>query len=614
MQRLPLWRHVLLGLTLLLGMLFALPNLYGYGPAVRLSGPLAQEAESKWRSALEQAQLTPVAVERDERGVLLHFADVETQLKAQDALETWRSATADHLTTLELISLAPAWLRSLGARPMTLGLDLQGGVHFLMEVDLQPVLNRRATEAMREMARALRRQGVPYETITQRNGEMILITLQKAQDREAALKALADQRTEWQAQQADANAPFLVRLHLEPNTLQTIQRNALEQNMTTLRNRIDELGVAEPVVQRQGNSAIVVELPGIQDTTAAKNIIGATATIAFHLVDTQHDPAQAQTTGLVPPGSLLEHDRRGRPVLLQREVIVSGDQLINAVSSVDTTTASPAVLVTLNGQGAQRMAQVTQSNIGKPMAVVYMEYKPIETPPGAPPAHRMERQVISVATIQSAFGSRFQITGLERQEARTLSLLLRAGSLAAPLQIVEERTVGPSLGKANVQSGLLAGTLGTALVLLFMAVYYRAFGLIAGAALLLNLVLLVGLLSLLGVTLTLPGIAGIVLTLGMAVDANVLINERIREEQDGGMSPHASIHAGYDRALATITDSNLTTLIAAVILFVIGTGPIKGFAVTLSAGIATSMFSAVFGSRALVDLIFGGRRLKSLPI
>ena len=613
MQRLPRWRHALLGLTLLLGMLYALPNLYGYGPAVRLSGPLAQASESQWRAALEQAQLEPVAVERDERGVLLHFADVETQLEAQAALETWRSATPERLTTLELISLAPAWLRSLGARPMTLGLDLQGGVHFLMEVDLQPILTRRATEMVREMARALRSQGIPYETMTHRNGE-ILITLQKAQDREAVLKALADQRTDWQAQEADANAPLLVRLHLEPSALQTIQRNALEQNMTTLRNRIDELGVAEPVVQRQGNSAIVVELPGIQDTTAAKDIIGATATIAFHLVDDQHDPAQAQATGLVPPGSLLEHDRRGSPVLLQREVIVSGDQLINAVSSVDTTTGSPAVLVTLNGQGAQRMAQVTQGNIGKPMAVVYMEYKPIKTAPGAPPAHRLEKQVISVATIQSAFGSRFQITGLDRLEARTLSLLLRAGSLAAPLQIVEERTVGPSLGKANVRSGLLAGTLGTALVLLFMAAYYRAFGLIAGAALLLNLVLLVGVLSMLGVTLTLPGIAGIVLTLGMAVDANVLINERIREEQDGGMSPQASIHAGYDRALATITDSNLTTLIAAVILFVIGTGPIKGFAVTLSAGIATSMFSAVFGSRSLVDLIFGGRRLKRLSI
>jgi preprotein translocase subunit SecD len=331
-------------------------------------------------------------------------------------------------------------------------------------------------------------------------------------------------------------------------------------------------------------------------------------------VDTQHDPAQAQTTGLVPPGSLLEHDRQGRPVLLQREVIVSGDQLINAISSVDPTTSSPAVLVTLNSQGAQRMAQVTQSNIGKPMAVVYMEYKPIKTPPGAPPAHRLERQVISVATIQSAFSSRFQITGLARQEAHTPSLLLRAGSLAAPLQIIEERTVGPSLGKANVQSGLLAGAVGTGLILLFMAIYYRAFGLIAGAALLLNLILLVGLLSLLGVTLTLPGIAGIVLTLGMAVDANVLINERIREELDAGLAPQASIRAGYDRAFATITDSNLTTLIAALILFVIGTGPIKGFAVTLSAGIATSMFSAVFGSRSLVDLIFGGRRLGSLSI
>ncbi len=603
----------MLGFALLLGVLFALPNLYGYGPAVRLSGPRVQESQAQWQALLEQAQVVPVAMEQGNHNVLLRFADVETQLKAQDALENWRSTHPDHLTTLELSPLAPSWLMSLGARPMTLGLDLQGGVHFLMDVDLQPVLSRRATEAVREMARALRQRSIPYEEMVHHSGE-ITIRLQREQDRDAALQALADQLAEWQPQPADPSSPRLMRLAPEPRTLETIQRNALEQNMTTLRNRIDELGVAEPVVQRQGNSAIVVELPGIQDTTAAKNIIGATATIAFHLLDTQHDPAQAQSTGLVPPGSLLEHDRQGRPVLLQREIIVSGDQLINAVSSVDTTSGSPAVLVTLNSQGAQRMARVTQSNIGQPMAVVYMEYKPIRTPPGAPPAHRLEKQVISVATIQSAFSSRFQITGLDRQEAHTLSLLLRAGSLAAPLQIVEERTVGPSLGKANVRRGLLAGTVGTALVLLFMAVYYRAFGLIAGAAMLLNLVLLVGLLSLLGVTLTLPGIAGIVLTLGMAVDANVLINERIREELEEGLAPQASIRAGYHRAFATIIDSNLTTLIAALILFGIGTGPIKGFAVTLSAGIATSMFSAVFGSRSLVDLIFGGRRLKSLPI
>ena len=613
MQRLPLWRHVMLGLTLLLGILFALPNLYGFGPAIRLSGPGVEESQTQWLTLLEQAEVAPVAIERENHDVLLHFTDVETQLKAHDALEGWRTSHPDHLVTLELSPRAPSWLLSLGAKPMTLGLDLQGGVHFLMEVDLQPVLTRRATEAVREMARALRQRGIPYEEMVHHSTE-ILIRLQQEQDRDAALQALADQLAAWQPQAADPRSPRLLRLTLEPDTLEAIQRNALEQNMTTLRHRIDELGVAEPVVQRQGSSAIVVELPGIQDTTAAKNIIGATATIAFHLVDTQHSPTQAQSTGLVPPGSLLEQDRQGRPILLQREVIVSGDQLINAVSSMDPTTASPAVLVTLNSQGARRMAAVTQSNIGKPMAVVYMEYKPIETPPGAPVAHRLEKRVISVATIQSAFSSRFQITGLDRQEAHTLALLLRAGSLAAPLQIVEERTVGPSLGQANVQRGLLASTVGTALVLLFMAVYYRAFGLIADAAMLLNLVLLVGLLSLLGVTLTLPGIAGIVLTLGMAVDANVLINERIREELDGGLTPQASIRAGYQRAFATIIDSNLTTLIAALILFSIGTGPIKGFAVTLSAGIATSMFSAVFGSRALVDLIFGSRRLKSLPI
>jgi preprotein translocase subunit SecD len=463
--------------------------------------------------------------------------------------------------------------------------------------------------------RVLREARVRYVTVTAK-AEGLSVKFGDAQSRDKAADVMAKELQELNIETQDQGDSYLVEATLPPKELQKIRKLALQQNITTLRNRVNALGVSEPVIQQQGERRIVVELAGAQDPARVKEILSATATLEYRLVDTEHSVDDA-LAGRVPAGSKLYKDREGRPVLLKRQVIVTGNQITDASSGFDQRSGQPAVFVSLDGQGARRMRDITTENVGKPMAVVFIENRMVTRMVDDKPVKHREQveQVISVANILEPFGARFQTTGISNsEEARNLALLLRAGALAAPIEIVEERTIGPSLGQDNINQGIMSVVFGMAAVVLFMAVYYKVFGLVADLTLLMNLVLIVGVLSILQATLTLPGIAGIVLTVGMAVDANVLIYERIREEVRLGSTPQASIHAGFEKALATIVDSNLTTLIAAVVLFSFGTGPIKGFAVVLFIGILTSMFTAIWGTRAVVNLIFGHRRLKSLPV
>ena len=491
---------------------------------------------------------------------------------------------------------------------MTLGLDLQGGVHFLMQVDMDTARGQQLDRFVDDIRAVLRDQGIRYVSV-RHEGNGLIVQLRSAEDRDQTMNLL---RTDQSLQglnvtELPAGETFGISATVQEQQLLALQQTALKQNITTLRNRVNELGVAEPVIQQQGADRVVVQLPGVQDTVEAKKIIGATATLEYRAVDEANDAFTASQTGRIPPESRLYTDENGNPVLLKKRLIVSGDQLIGASASFDQQTGQPSVSVTLDGVGSKRMLDFTRDNVGNRMAVVYIEQKP---------NGRKIEDVISVAVVREPFGKRFQTTGLDSiQEASKLSLLLRAGALAAPMEIVEERTVGPSLGADNVAQGFKAVTIGFVLVLVFMAIYYRVFGLVANLALFANLVLLVALLSMLGATLTMPGIAGIVLTIGMAVDANVLIFERIREEIRNGNTPQASIRAGYEKAFSTIADANITTLIAAFVLFLFGTGPVKGFAVTLSLGIVTSMFTAIMGTRAVINLIYGGKkRVRKLAI
>jgi preprotein translocase subunit SecD len=496
---------------------------------------------------------------------------------------------------------------------MYLGLDLRGGVHFLLRVDMEAAINQAVERYLSDIRTVLREAKIRYLAVA-REGETIKI---KFDDREDLIRAESElNRAFHQLVVSKDEAELVLKARLSDAEKQEIKRFALKQNLTTLRNRVNELGVAEPVIQQQGEDRIVVQLPGVQDTARAKEILGATATLEFRLVDVEHD-LESAIKGHLPVGAKLYYDRSGKPVLLKRQVIVSGDQIVDASSGFDQSSGTPAVFVTLDSVGAKKMDLVTKENIGKPMAVVFIENR-VETKIVDGQMVRTRKrveEVINVATIRGRFGKRFQITGLDStEEARNLALLLRAGALAAPMDIIEERTVGPSLGQENIRRGFLATVLGFSLVLGFTAWYYKVFGLVADLALALNVVLLIALMSMLQATLTLPGIAGIVLTVGMAVDANVLINERIKEELRNGNSPQASIYAGYERAFATILDSNITTLIAALVLFGLGSGPIKGFAVTLSLGILTSMFTAILVTRMIINWIYGSRRVARLSI
>ncbi|NND44924.1 MAG: protein translocase subunit SecD, partial [Xanthomonadales bacterium] len=548
--------------------------------------------------ALADEQIAYKSREQSGNRILYRFRNADDQIKAAEALQ--EELGDSYVVALNLAHATPDGLRAIGGKPLTLGLDLQGGVHFLMQVDMDTARSQQLDRYVDDIRAALRDERIRYVSV-RREGNGLVAMLRSAEDRDRTMNILrSDQSLEGlELDELPAGETFGIRATVQEQQLLELQQTALRQNITTLRNRVNELGVAEPVIQQQGAERVVVQLPGVQDTVEAKKIIGATATLEYRAVDESNDPFSAAQSGRIPPDSRL-YNYEGGPILLKKRLIVSGDQLIGASAGFDPQSSSPMVSVTLDGVGASRMLDFTRNNVGNRMAVVYIEQKP--------GGQRVE-DVISVAVVREPFGKRFQTTGLDSiGEASQLALLLRAGALAAPMEIVEERTVGPSLGQDNIDQGFKSVVIGFILVLVFMALYYRVFGLVANVALFANLVLLIAMLSMLGATLTMPGIAGIVLTVGMAVDANVLIFERIREEVRNGNTPQASIRAGYEKAFSTIADANITTLIAAFVLFLFGTGPIKGFAITLSIGILTSMFTAIMGTRALVNLIYGRRK------
>ncbi|OAI13227.1 preprotein translocase subunit SecD [Methylomonas lenta] len=610
----PLWKNILVLTVLVFAILYSLPNLFGNDPAVQLASsnatPLQQNQADEVASSLKDAGFELKSFEFKDGKVLARFQNTDEQMKAADMLRNKMSGQAT--VALNLAPATPDWLRALGAEPMYLGLDLRGGVHFLLEVDMDTALKQADERYINDIRSAFRDAKVRYQSVS-KESDGIKVVLTDEENRVIAAQVLDK---DFHNLDLTENGPNEFLLTMPEREIIAIKKAALDQNITTLRNRVNELGVAEPIIQQQGSSRIVVQLPGVQDTARAKELLGTTATLEYRSVDVEHDVKTA-VEGHVPVGSRLYKDKNGAPVLLKRSVIVTGDQITDASSGLDQD-GQAAVFITLDGIGAKKMGKFTQDNIGKPMAVVFIEYKSdTQIVDGKKVQHKEKiEKVISVATIRDSFSKRFQTTGLDSpQEARTLALLLRAGALAAPVEIVEERTVGPSLGQENIDQGMTSINIGFLLVVVFMLIYYRAFGLIANFALIFNVVLLTAILSLLQATLTLPGMAGIVLTMGMAVDANVLINERIREELRNGNSPQASIYVGYEKAFATILDSNVTTLLVALLLFGFGTGPVKGFAVVLSLGILTSMFTAITGTRMLVNWIYGGdHRLEKISI
>ncbi len=610
MNQYPAWKYILILTVLLLGALFALPNLYGEDPAIQVTSTrgfeLSQVLESDIDNALAAEQIGYKSREQGEDRLLYRFESSDDQLRASELMQ--EALGDNYVVALNLAHATPDWLRSFGGKPLTLGLDLQGGVHFLMQLDMETARAQALDRYVQDIRAALREAGVRYVSVRQ-EGDGVRVLLRTAENRNEAVRIIeADQSLQGlELTELAAGETFGLQGTILEAQLQELQQTALKQNITTLRNRVNELGVAEPVIQQQGADRVVVQLPGVQDMAEAKKILGATATLEYRAVDEANDPFSAAQSGRIPSDSRLYTDKLGNPILLKKRLIVSGDQLIGASAGFDQQSGTPQVSVTLDGVGASRMLDFTRENVGNRMAVVYIEQKAS--------GQRIE-DVISVAVVREPLGKRFQTTGLDSiKEASQLSLLLRAGALAAPMEIAFQRTVGPSLGADNIERGFQSVLIGFVLVLIFMAIYYRVFGLVANLALAANLVLLIALLSALGATLTMPGIAGIVLTVGMAVDANVLIFERIREEIDNGNTPQASIRAGYEKAFSTIADANVTTLIAAFVLFLFGTGPVKGFAVTLSLGIVTSMFTAIMGTRSVINLIYGGRkRVEKLSI
>lgn len=600
---------------IMFGALYALPNLYGEDPAVQISGKRGLEVTASTldsvKSELDSANINYRSAALENGQILVRFDNYERQQNARDAL--LKGLGDQYSVALNLTPATPEWLDNLGAVPMKLGLDLSGGVHFLMEVDMKTAMDRAKLNMSDTFKAKLREEKIRYKRVAEA-GNGVEVVLRSVEDLEQAERIL--KRIDPGYVFVDDEDNLSLKVTMSDQKIKETRENAISQNITIIRNRVNELGVAEPLVQRQGQKHIVVELPGVQDTAKAKEILGATATLSFHMVDQQGDVMSA-VNGRVPPGSFLVNDKNNQPVLLKKRAILTGEHIVGANSGRDQQTQQPAVFVDLDATGGDKMSRGTRGNVGKPMATVFIESVATgEKNPDGSLKFKKEMEVISVATIQSRLGRSFQITG-ERSPAaaHNLALLLRAGALIAPIAIVEERTVGPSLGAENVQLGLQAIMWGFALVLAFMMIYYRKFGVVANLALAANLVLIVGIMSLIpGATLTLPGMAGIVLTVGMAVDANVLIFERIREELRDGQSVQQSIHRGYDAAFSTIFDANITTLIAAIILFAVGTGPIKGFAVTLSIGIVTSMFTSIIGTRAVVNAIWGGKKLDKLSI
>jgi preprotein translocase subunit SecD len=609
MNRYPLWRYGVILVTLLFALIYTLPNFFGESPAVQVSSLKAtvkvnEQTEQAVVAALSGAKVEHAGIQRDANSIKVRFATPDIQIRARDVLEQALNPDRTdpvYITALNLLSSSPQWLSRLRALPMYLGLDLRGGVHFLMQVDTQEALSKRIESTTSDLRGLLRDKNVRHAGI-QRNGNAVEVSFRDAETRDRARDVLRDNQPDLAiAQQGSGNDLKLVATLTEA-AVRSFLDTSLQQNITTLNNRINELGVAEPVIQRQGLDRIVVQLPGVQDTARAKDILGRTATLEARLVDLSAEAQQAVLgQGPVPFGSELFRQGRGAPVVLKKEAIFTGQQLTGAAATFDEN-QQPAVAVNLNDAGGRSLREVSRANIKKPMAVVLFE--------------KGKGEVLTVATIQSELGSRFQITGMgTAQNSNDTALLLRAGALAAPMSIIEERTIGPSLGAENIDKGFQSVAWGFLAIAAFMTLYYALFGLFSTVALAFNLMLLVALLSLLQATLTLPGMAAIALTLGMAIDANVLINERVREELRSGASPQAAINLGYERAWATILDSNITTLIAGVALLTFGSGPIKGFAVVHCLGILTSMFSAVFFSRGLVNLWYGSqKRLSRLSI
>ena len=611
----PLWKNIMLVAVALISIVYALPNLYSEDPVLQISSQLS-EAPKKLKAhvaaLLDAAQIKYSVMTASDANVNVRFASTDTQLLARDVI---KNALGSHYTVaLNLMPSTPNWLRALRAEPMKQGLDLRGGVHFLLDVDVDSVVNRRYEGLTKNIGQELRESGIRYAGIRYIADKGIDVRFRTPEAQNDALANLEQKISGLEFHKIKDG--ISLRGALSATELNAIRQNTIEQTMSILRNRVNELGVGEAVVQQQGATRVSVDLPGIQDAARAKQILGGTATLQFHLVDSTNNPEIAKQTGAVPLGSKL-YMMDGHPILLKRQVVLSGDSITSAVSSFDQQTASPDVQIQLGGGGESFFTKVTRENIGKRMAIVFVESKTtVKTVNGkAIRTTEREERVISAPVIQNALGNNFQITGLaDSKEASDLSLLLRAGALPAAIYPVEERTVGPTLGKENIKRGMISLEVGMGLILILMILYYRFFGLVANIALLLNLILLCALLSMIGATLTLPGIAGIVLTVGMAVDANVLIYERIREELRHGLSPQAAIYAGYERAFSTILDANITTLIVAIVLFSVGTGPVRGFAVTLSLGLLTSMLTGVTYTRAIVNAFYGGRNVQKLSI
>ncbi len=598
-----------------IGFVYAIPNLYTENPVVQISAGTDEDTETiknQVESILKNANMDykSLVVERD--GVEIVFSSTDSQLLARDMIKN--SLGSDYTVALNLAPSTPAWLEAIHADPMKQGLDLRGGVHFLLEVDVESVISRRYEGVMKNIGQELREAGIRYSGIRYLSDKGIELRFRDSESMENALVELRQKISDVVFVKTKTQNSILGAI--SPAELNSIRQNTIEQTMSILRNRVNELGVGEAVVQQQGATRVAVDLPGIQDAARAKQILGGTATLEFHLVDQENDPFIAKQTGVVPVNDKL-YMMDGHPILLKRQVVLSGDSITSAVSSFDQQTASPSVQIQLGGGGESLFTKVTRENIGKRMAIVFVETKTTSQTINGEEKRvtKKEERVISAPVIQNALGSNFQITGLtDSKEASNLALLLRAGALPAAIYPVEERTVGPTLGKENIRRGLISLEVGMGLILVLMLVYYHFFGLIANIALMLNLVFLCALLSIIDATLTLPGIAGIVLTVGMAVDANVLIYERIREELRNGLSPQAAIHAGYERAFSTILDANVTTLIVAIILFAVGTGPVRGFAVVLSLGLLTSMLTGITYTRAIVNWYYGGRNVKKLSI
>lgn len=616
LNKYPLWKNLLILVVLAIGFVYALPNVFPDDYAVQITGArsgteIGQADVDRATGALEEAGIAVKGVDRRERSALIRVNSSEDQLEARPVVQ--QALGDEYLVALNMAESTPDWLQAAGAGPMKLGLDLRGGVHFLLEVDMETAVTQRLEATSSQIKSELRQERIRYRGGDVSDDNQVLLSFRSEQDRDEAFDLVRDNYNEFLLNERTDGEEYLLELSLAEEEVRQIQDYALEQNLTTIRNRVNELGVAEPLVQRQGSDRIIVELPGVQDTAQAKRVLGATANLEFRLAARQ-DAAESATE------TYPFRDEPGRTARLERDIIVTGENVANASQSFDEN-GMPQVNITLDGVGGDRMTRVTRNAVQRSMAVLFIEFR-TETEQEVVDGEVVtreerveERSIISLATIQSTLGSSFRITGLDSiHEASELALLLRAGALAAPMYFVQERTIGPSLGQQNIDAGFMSVVVGFILVLLFMATFYRAFGLVANVALTLNLMLLLACMSIISATLTLPGIAGIVLTVGMAVDANVLIFERIREELREGAAPQLAINAGYSRAFVSIVDANITTFLVAIILFAMGSGPVKGFAVTLSIGIVTSLFTALVVSRAMINAIYGGRKVEKLSI